>query len=58
MIKGIITFLVIYALLYAGITIFRSLTNREKLNFGKMFAYCSSIALVAVVVLAGIVLLF
>jgi len=58
MIKGSIAFFVIFALMYVGITGFRSLTNREKLKFGKMVAYCSAVALVTVGVLAGIVLIF
>jgi hypothetical protein len=58
MIRGIFFFLLIFFLVYIGISLYRDATKRERLNFWKQVAYASIPAWAAMVVSLALVFFF
>jgi len=58
MIKGILFFVLVWLLVSVGITVFRSLSGREKFNVITLMSYSAVTALISTVLIVGFVLLF
>jgi len=58
MAKMIIAFLIVFALVFAGITAFRSLSEKEKWALTKTVGYSIIVAVVTVLLLTVFVMLF
>ena len=58
MIKSLIVFVFLSLLIGLGISAFRHLTGKEKWNLTKVVAYSVFCAILAFVVLTGVVILF
>ncbi len=58
MLRLILPFLIVFAMFYVGINVYRKLTNREKLELSKTIIYSSICSLLSVGTLTAIVLLF
>lgn len=58
MIRALLVFAVLFAIIWAGIDIFRSLTNKERWKLTKIVGYSTIIAVVTVVLLSLFVILF
>lgn len=58
MIRMLFAFVFFAIAFHTGISIFRSLTGKEKWEFAKTFAYAMGISLFTVAFLVGIVILF
>ena len=58
MIKGIIAFFVIWAMVAFGIAVFRRMTRRAKFNLVKLIAWSSTTAIVTLGILILIVVTF
>ena len=58
MIKGILFFIVVWALVSTGIQVFRFLNNMERWDLTKTIAYGSLTAFIAFAIVGSIVVLF
>jgi len=58
MIKALLAFVILFAILYFGIEGFRSMKNKEKWATVKTTVYAGSISLLTIVILTVIVVLF
>mgnify|MGYP000066432299 CR=1 FL=1 len=58
MIRGILFFIVIFALAFISISVYRDLTNREKLQLSKLLGWSAVAAWVALVISTAIVYFF
>lgn len=58
MIKALITFISLFVIIYIGIDLFRKFTNKEKWDVVKTASYSVGVAVAALLVLFGIVVLF
>jgi hypothetical protein len=58
MIKALLAFVILFAILYFGIEGFRSMTNKEKWVTTKTTVYAASLSLLTFVILTVIVVLF
>ncbi len=58
MIRGILAFLIMWVLVVGSISAWRSLSGKEKWSLVKSVTYGGVTALVALVILVGIVILF
>jgi predicted metal-binding membrane protein len=58
MIGMILVFIITFLLVFGGISLFRSMSGKEKWQFTKIFAYGIIVAWITVAILAGIVFLF
>ena len=58
MIKALLAFVILFAILYFGIEGFRSMKNKEKWATAKTTVYAASISLLTFIILTVIVVLF
>ncbi len=58
MVRGIIIFILLWACVAGTITAVRTLTGKEKWELTKLVGYSMMCALVAIVILSGIVVVF
>jgi hypothetical protein len=58
MAKMILVFLIVFALVFAGMETFRSMTQGERWSLTKSVGYSIIIAVVTLILLAGFVILF
>lgn len=58
MIKMVLTFLIVFMLVLAGIETFRNMTNKERWALTKSLGYSIIVAVVTLVLLTGFVILF
>lgn len=58
MIKGIIVFLSLWAIIFFGIDLFRKFTKQEKIEYMKLLMYSLSVAIITSSLLTLMVILF
>ena len=58
MVKGIIAFIALWAILFFGIDLFRKFTKQEKIEYAKLLMYTLVVAIMTVCILTLMVFLF